>query len=109
MLMGDLIGISIVVLIVLLLVFIIVFIFLAILGYGLGGLIMGFGLAMMSFLFVFEAGSIIGVLLYLILWVIGFPILFLIFFVLGVFKYRRAKLDNPEDPFGENSINEIDK
>ena len=54
-------------------------------------------------------GNIIGLLLYFIFWCLGFPFLFWVFFILGVIKFRKAYLDNPDDPFGENSINEIDE
>ena len=87
----------------------VIFIFFTILGYGLGGLIMGFGLVAKSFAYVYSEGNIIGLLLYFIFWCLGFPFLFWVFFILGVIKFRRAYLDNPEDPYGEKSINEIDE
>ena len=87
----------------------VIFIFFTILGYGLGGLIMGLGLVAKSFAYVYSEGNIIGLLLYFIFWCLGFLFLFWVFFILGVIKFRKAYLDNPDDPFGENSINEIDE
>ena len=64
---------------------------------------MGCGLIAKSFAYVYIEGGIIGALLYFICWSLGFWFLFWIFFILGVIKFRRAKIDNPNDPFGENS------